>query len=257
MTLKAGERSMTKLMSQPALHRSNEGLGRRGRVSRLSLVALAAVALGACRADHAGPQIAGWTLIDPAERHPILVSEQPETIQLPVRRGAYGLSTGARRRVAGFLHKFSAVDAGNSRLVISAPSGRSNEVAAMHIVDEVRDMISEAGFPADVVRVEPNPGAHHVRLSYLRVVAKGPECGMWPTNLAKQRDNLNYANFGCATQANFAAMVANPADLLGPRTETPRPPDRRDFQWQRYVQGATTGAQRSADEKVNTESSSQ
>ncbi len=29
--------------------------------------------------------------------------------------------------------------------------------------------------------------------------------------------NRNYANFGCATQNNLAQMIANPADLLGPR----------------------------------------
>ena len=30
-------------------------------------------------------------------------------------------------------------------------------------------------------------------------------------------ENQNYSNFGCATQKNLAAIVANPADLLGPR----------------------------------------
>lgn len=248
---------MTRLMNQPALERSAERTGLRRTASRLALVALAAAALGACRADHAGPQVAGWTLIDPAERHPILVSEQPVTMAIPVRRGSYGLSNATRGRVANFLHKFRAIDSGNSRLVISAPSGRSNEVAAMQVVGEVREMISDAGFPADVVRVEPNPGASSVRLSYLRVIARGPECGMWPANLARQPDNLGYANFGCATQRNFAAMVANPADLIGPRTETPRPADRRDFQWKRYTQGEQTGAKKSGDEKIDTQNSSE
>ena len=248
---------MTRLMNQPALERSLERTGHRRTASRLALVALAAVALGACRADHAGPQVAGWTLVDPAERHPILVSEQPVTMSLPVHRGSYGLSNASRRRVAHFLHKFRAIDSGNSRLVIAAPSGRANEVAAMQVVGEVREMISEAGFPADVVRVEPNPGASDVRLSYLRVVAKAPECGMWPDNLERQPDNLNYANFGCATQRNFAAMVSNPADLIGPRTETPRPANRRDYQWKLYTEGETTGAKKSGDEKINTENSAE
>jgi len=254
---------MTHVMNHQAFERTDRRKAARVKAnpsrsaaSRLVLATLAAAALGACRADHAGPQVAGWTLIDPAERHPILVSEQPETITLAVHRGAYGLTNHARHRVAGFLARFRAVDTGNSRIVVSAPAGRSNEVAAMHIVDEVRQMISDAGFPADVVRIEPSPGTSHVRLSYLRVVARGPECGLWPANLAEQRDNLEYANFGCATQANFAAMVANPADLLGPRTETPRPADRRDYQWKKYTQGETTGARTSTDEKINTQKSS-
>jgi pilus assembly protein CpaD len=243
-------------MNQPAFARSGERRACRPAAARLALVVIAATALGACRAEHAGPHVAGWTLIDPAERHPILVSEQPVTMSLPVRRGSYGLSNNSRRRVANFLNKFRAIDSGNSRLVISAPSGRSNEVAAMQVVGEVREMISDAGFPADVVRVEPSPGASDVRLSYLRVVAKAPECGMWPTNLARQPDNLPYANFGCATQQNFANMVSNPADLIGPRTQTPRPSDRRDYQWERYTQGEVTSAKKSADEKVDTQNTS-
>ena len=248
---------MTGLTNQPALKRSRERSGLRSTASRVALVALAAAALGACRADHAGPEVAGWSLIAPAERHPILVSEQPVTLSLPVRRGSYGLSNSSRQRVENFLHKFRAIDSGNSRLIISAQSGRANEVAAMQVVAEVRDMISDAGFPADVVSVEPSPGSADVRLSYLRVVARAPECGMWPTNLERQPDNLPYPNFGCATQRNFATMVSNPADLIGPRTETPRPSDRRDHQWQSYTQGEVTSAKKSADEKINTQNTSE
>ena len=69
-------------------------------------------------------------------------------------------------------------------------------------------------------------------------------------NLAEQRDNGNYPNFGCATQRNLAVQVANPADLLGPRTESDRPGERRDVVWDKYVKGETTGAKKSEDEKV-------
>jgi pilus assembly protein CpaD len=54
--------------------------------------------------------------------------------------------------------------------------------------------------------------------------------------------NLPYPNFGCATQRNFGAQVANPADLLGPRSETARSSERRDQVWSKYVKGAATGA---------------
>ena len=33
--------------------------------------------------------------------------------------------------------------------------------------------------------------------------------------------NRNYENFGCASQANLAAMVAEPMDLIGPRQMSP------------------------------------
>lgn len=242
---------MIKYPNKPALVRP----GLRQTATRLTLVALAAASLAACRAEHSAPQVAGWTLIDPVERHPILVSQSPVSMTLRVNRGSYGLSNGSRERVARFLHKFRATDAGNSKLVISAPSGTSNEVAAMQVVAEVRGMISEAGFPPSSVHVEANGGSRHVRLSYLTVVAKGPECRNWPTNLAEQSDNLTHPNFGCSDQKNFAAMLANPADLLGPRSSTPRVGDRRDTQWDKYRKGQTTGARKSSEEKVSTQRS--
>jgi len=242
---------MTKYQDKPALG----SMGLRRKVSRFALVALAAAALVGCRADHAGPQVAGWTLIDPVERHPILVSQTPVTMTLQVRRGSYGLSNSSRARVARFLHKFRARNAGNSKLVISAPSGTSNEVAAMQAVAEVREMIGDAGFAPSSVHVEANRGSHQIRLSYLTVVAKAPECGNWSTNLANEPGNLAYPNFGCSTQHNFANMLANPSDLLGPRSQTPRVGDRRDGQWAKYREGQTTGANKSADEKVSTQKS--
>ncbi len=241
---------MTYQVNKPAV--SSSGLRR--TASRIAIVVLAAASVAACRGDHSGPQVAGWTLIDAAERHPILVSESPVTLTLPVRRGSYGLTNTSRERVARFLHKFSVTDTGNSKLVISAPSG-SREVAGMQMVSEIRDMIAEAGFAPSSVHVEANHGASHVRLSYLRLMAKAPECGLWPTNLGEDPGNVGHPNFGCASQANLAEMIANPADLLGPRTQTPRPGDRRDLQIGKYIKGEKTGATRSADEKVSTKAS--
>jgi pilus assembly protein CpaD len=240
---------MTNFVKKPAL----QSTGLSHATSRLALVALAAASVAACRPDHAGPEVAGWSLIEASERHPILVSQQPETMSIAVRRGSYGLSNASRDRVARFLHKFRATDTGNSKLVIAAPSGHANDVAGMQVVAEIREMIGQAGFAPSSVHVEASPGSGHVRLSYLRVVAKAPECGLWPTNLSKSPANLDYPNFGCATQQNLAEMVANPADLLGPRTSTPRDGERRDEQWSQYIKGDTTGAKKSADEKISTQ----
>ncbi|HXF55090.1 MAG TPA: CpaD family pilus assembly lipoprotein, partial [Hyphomicrobiaceae bacterium] len=75
-------------------------------------------------------------------------------------------------------------------------------------------------------------------------------CGAWPANLADSHAGLNYANFGCANQRNFAAMVSNPADLLGPRTETPPASEKRDVQWQKHTKGESTISKKHEDERV-------
>jgi len=61
--------------------------------------------------------------------------------------------------------------------------------------------------------------------------------------------NMPWPNMGCATQRNFAAMVANPEDLLHPRGETPRPGERRDVVWDKYVAGEVTGSKWGSEEK--------
>ncbi|MCC7107572.1 MAG: CpaD family pilus assembly protein, partial [Chloroflexi bacterium] len=56
-----------------------------------------------------------------------------------------------------------------------------------------------------------------VRVSYIALKAHTGKCGRWPADLAKTEDNKHDANFGCSSQNNLAAQIANPADLLGPR----------------------------------------
>jgi pilus assembly protein CpaD len=224
--------------------------------ARVLAASTLALPLAACKHAEPGTQVAGWTLVDAAQRHPILVSQQPSTMSLRVSRGAHGLTPAQRAEVLDFASRFRASDNGNSRLVISAPGGAANEVSAMHAVQEIRALLTDNGFSESSIAIEayhedrvPNPP---IRVSYLRYVAEGPECGNWPTNLAREPHNLPYANLGCATQRNFAAMVANPADLLGPRSETPRVGERRDTVWGSYVKGDTTGAKKTEDEKIKT-----
>jgi len=212
-----------------------------------------AISLAGCR--HQDPtRVAGWTLVDPTQRHPIMVSQQPSTLSLRIARGSYGLNPQQRADVLDFADRYRAADAGNSRLVISAPGGAANEVASMHAVDEIRSLLFDRGFAESAVVVE----AYHaegektppVRVSYLRYVAEAPQCGVWPTNLADERQNLPYPNLGCATQRNFAAQIANPADLLGPRNETARDSRRRDVVFDKYIRGDSSATKKADDEKV-------
>ena len=53
---------------------------------------------------------------------------------------------------------------------------------------------------------------------------------------------MPWTNMGCATQRNLAASVADERDLLGPRGETPRPGERCDNVWGKYVKGEMTGS---------------
>jgi pilus assembly protein CpaD len=235
-------------------------VSRFGPATRIALaLSVAALGLTGCKTLEDPTRVAGWTLVDASQRHPILVSQEPSTYVVRVRRGANGLTKSQRDELYGFTDHYRLTDAGNSRLVIQAPSGGGNEVAAMYAVSEIRDLLTDQGFAKASISVEAYVAEDEreppIRVSYLRYVAQPPQCGDWSTNLAYEPMNLPYPNFGCAGQHNFAAQVANPADLLGPRSETGRSSERRDQVWSRYVAGKPTGATKSADERVNKDSS--
>ena len=235
---------------------------RSGRVgkggAKLLAVCVVALTMVGCKHTDDPTRVAGWTLIDPAQRHPILVSQEPTDHFIHVANGSIGLTPAQRAKLIDFVNRYRATDAGNSRLVVSVPSGAANEVSAMNSVLEVRNLLADYGFSESSISVEAyeaeGAGQPPIRVSYLRYVAQPPECGDWSTNLAYEPTNLPYPNFGCATQRNFGAQIANPADLLGPRSMTARSSERRDQVWSKYIRGEPTAARRTKDDAVDTES---
>ena len=218
-------------------------------------MSLAAVALAGCRTvEETGAHVAGWTLVDAYQRHPIMVSQQPATLSIRVASGAQGLSPAQVAQVSDFLARYRAMDSGNSKLVIAVPSGSPNEGAAMRAVAHMRELIQEFGFSESTVAMQAyNGGRDATRPSASPICAtspRAPSAGtgrpIWPTI----RATLPYPNFGCAQQHNLAAQIANPADLLGPRTMAPADAERRAVVMDKYRQGKTTGAEKSGDERV-------
>ncbi|MDX2204353.1 MAG: CpaD family pilus assembly protein [Hyphomicrobiaceae bacterium] len=220
-----------------------------------ALALLAAAALGGCKTlDEPGAHYAGHTLIDPKEVHPILVSQEPTTMNLTIAPGAHGLTSGQAAQVDGFLRHFRAADAGNSKLVIAVPSGGPNTVSVMRAVGQLNGLAKEAGFADNALEVRPYPAGRTnapIRFSYMRYVAQGPRCGEWPTNLAQDYRNLNYHNFGCAQQRNLAAMVANPADLVTPRGMDPADAERRALVFDKYRQGKSPASDKGVDDSAS------
>jgi pilus assembly protein CpaD len=217
----------------------------------LVLVLATCVSLAGCKTAEEPGQVTGWSLTDPSQRHPIMVSQQPTKMSVRVARGSHGLTPHQRAQFVEFAGKFNAGGSGNSRLVISAPSGSANEVAAMQAVAELRHILRDAGFGEDSINVEafhedrdPQPA---IRIAYTRYVAEAPECGHFPANLTSGTNNMPHANLGCATQRNFANQVANPADLVAPRSMTAAMAERRDDGVKKYIKGESTSSAQQAE----------
>lgn len=225
--------------------------GTAGRTAlKLTAAALMVVAVAGCSRHYGGPMVAGWRTLDVAEKHPIMVLKKPLYLDLRVRAGSSGLTPRQRAKVWDFLGRYRSEGAG--ALLVSTPSGTANEAAAFRVVAGIRKLARQAGISRRAINLDPVVGAGRqppVKLSFLRYVAEGPECGIWPKNLADDPRNEPYTNFGCVQQKNLAAMIVNPKDLLGPRGDSPRSGERRDTVWGKYILGESTVAAKSAEEK--------
>jgi pilus assembly protein CpaD len=227
--------------------------GSRGFAARplLTLLAVLVVATSAGGCWQSPRFKSPFTLANPNERHPIAVRQGEVTLDLAVFPGSAGLNESQKNQVQNFLADYKSQS--SDRLLIRAPSGGPNETAAMRAYDQLRRALRNAGIDPRSVALEPYFGngdpAAPLRLSYLQFVAEAPDCPDWSENIGRDPQNMPWPNMGCATQRNFAAMVANPEDLLHPRGETPRPGERRDTVWGKYVKGEVTGSKWSPADK--------
>lgn len=206
----------------------------------LSMAALVAVVSGCANRDNVST---GSLPDDYRTRHPIVVGEQEKSIDIPIATGATTLTRGQSEVIAGFVSGYSTSASGTFRVII--PRGARNDAAAMVTGREIRKLVARHGVPARKLVVESysavDPAeAAPIRLSYFAITASTSACGQWPEDLVVNTyGNKNYYNFGCATQNNLAAQIADPNDLLGPRRVTPADATQRGQALERY-RGAHT-----------------
>ena len=130
-------------------------------------------------------------------------------------------------------------------LTIEAPSG--DDPVASAAAWSIKGALEAAGVPAYQVRIvtyfAPDPRAP-VLVGFDTVRAVVPQCGQSWTNLARTGNNAGSANFGCAVNANLAAQIANPRDIVTPRTMTPADATRRSVVIDHYRAGEQAAAVR-------------
>ena len=195
-----------------------------------ALAALAGVALAGCAvAPDAGLNVAPSSY---QTRHPIVVDTSPTNLDLPAGDKKTHFTAGMKSAITGFAIAYRR--SGASGIDVLVPSGSSNEVEASHVGGHARAALKQAGVPSSHIRTRTyqavsaeHPG--HVRLTYSGVKARvASECGVWPTDVGSDFTNQNYHNFGCASQSNLAAIVADPNDLISPRGPGQINPERSD-----------------------------
>lgn len=176
-------------------------------------------------------------------RHPIVVGEAEKAIDIPIAAGDQGLTRGQSEVIAGFASNYLSSSKGIIRIV--TPQGSINSGAAAAAAGDIRRLLVRMGVPKNRIlhtgyEARGYGSAAPVRLSYVAITAQVGPCGEWPADLTLNTvENKNYHNFGCASQRNLAAQMANPNDLLGPRRMTPADAEQRGQAIERYREAYT------------------
>jgi pilus assembly protein CpaD len=234
------------------------------RGAPFAALAIAIVVFG-CQTDS---EVTGSFPVEYAERHPIRLTEGQHAIQLLIGAGRGDLTASQRAQVTQMVGSWHRE--GTGVFLIEVPTGTPNARAAKYASREVQSLLRASGVPARGIttRSYPSPAPDSLgplRISYTRVVAEAGPCGDWPEDIgAAPRptltppyppswDNRPHWNFGCATQANLAAMVANPEDLIQPRAETRPLAARRQTVIDKYRKGENpSGQYETKDAKAST-----
>lgn len=183
----------------------------------------------------------GQAPLTPTQRFTLQVEPGVERVALAVRD--QGLSFNQQAAIVDMANRFALEGAPVIRVEI--PSGQDALAADMGW--RVKAHLEQIGVPAYQVEVvgyaAPDPRAP-VLLGYESLRAVVPQCGTQWTNLTRTANNQTQANFGCAVTANLAAQIANPRDIIQPRTMTPIDGGRRAVVFDNYRKGEATAATR-------------
>ena len=195
---------------------------RAGRAATAFLAALAIGLLAGCAKRDS--VTVGAIPDDYRTNHPIVIAEKLQVLDLPVASGSRGMTRKHRVALDGFLDTY---DRSASPVVtITVPVGSGNELAAGDTASDIRHFIRSRGISESRIAMVSYQApsvdvSAPVRVSYTAMRAQTNKCGRWPNDLLDNVENKHYADFGCSYQNNLAAQIDNPADLLGPRKQTP------------------------------------
>jgi pilus assembly protein CpaD len=216
-------------------------------VARLLVLSGGASVLAGC---YTTTPVAGPAASDYRLRHPIAITEGVHTVELFIGSNRGGLTAEQRADVLALAGTWRREATGG--FVIELPTGTKNEIAAANALHETRAILSAAGVPPHAIEVRPYRPVDPrklatLKLNYSTMVADAGPCGTWPDDLGptyarQHNENVQYFNFGCATQRNLAAMADNKADLVQPRGETPPYTGRRTVVLDKYHRGEPTQA---------------
>ena len=174
--------------------------------------------------------------VTPTEQYSITVTQGPDEILLAPHPD--GVSDAQARALAQLVDRWR--NAGASVITIRAPA--SGQEAMYRATSGVQSALEGMGVRPEQIQLTSYDGAATapIGVSFQGYQAQGPDCGHDWNDYTQTGDNKVNKNFGCAVTANIASMIANPADLLGPRAMDSSDGARRETIIGKYRQGVVS-----------------
>lgn len=214
----------------------------------VSAIAIASAGLAAC--GSIPPAVPVEYIDTPVlERFNIDVVERTETLEIALDPASNRLSDQQRNQVSNFVRVFN--DVGHGQLSMILPEGTNNPQSAVGAIAEAREIAWANGVNYNEIKGGASPYEFQpvVTLSFTRFETVTPDCqSLGSIDIAKTRTNADLPNLGCSVRTNIAAMIADPADLLGNRQLDPGDSERRYITFQAYRQGEQTASERNEGE---------
>lgn len=187
------------------------------------------------------------------DRHEIGVTQHTEYLEVHLDPRDTQLRLGEIANVRGFLDQYA--DVGHGPLIVSMPRHADNPQLAVGAVSEIRQFAWETG-----ISYESMLGAAYdatgkpnspIVMAFKTYKTVAPDCpSLAELDVADVTSNNDLPSLGCSIRTNMAAMIAEPADLLGGRALSEGDRVRRGQQLRLWQQGEVSAADRSDGESA-------
>lgn len=220
----------------------------------ISAVATSLMALTGCQSNGAPSNVPTENFYGtPLDRNEIGVKQHKEYLEVNLDARDTQLRISEVIKVRSFLDTYA--DVGHGPLVISMPKSAENPQLAVGAVSEIREFAWEAGINYERILGAAYDASGRSRtpviMAFKTYKAIAPDCPSLATiDMANAVSNSELPTLGCAVRTNMAAMIAEPADLLGERELTEGDLVRQQFQFDLWLQGQPTPSARADGEST-------
>ncbi|MEM8617869.1 MAG: CpaD family pilus assembly protein [Pseudomonadota bacterium] len=222
-------------------------------VKRFALLACAGLFLAGCQSGKKPPSnvpteyLTGTSL----DRNAIGVRSQTQFLEVNLNPADSQLRLPEIARVQSFLADYQS--RGHGPLILSSPKNAPNPQLAVGATAEVRELAWNAGIEYEQIAGSAYDAsgrrAAPIIMAFKTYIAIKPDCPqLSEIDFTNAISNSDLPTLGCAVRTNMAAMIADPADLLGQRPLEEGDILRRLVMLENFREGAATGADRGDDE---------